>query len=60
LFLLQLTWADLATGMRLGGLKDKYGADVLKDFPHLKDLLDRTSNLPNIKHWLETRPKTAM
>ena len=34
--------------------------DVLKPFPLLVDHYNRVMNIPEIKAWIEKRPKTAM
>merc|ERR1711970_265433 len=51
------TWADLHTFMYISDLPDKSG---LKSFPKLANLVERVGNIPNIKHWVETRPVTSM
>ena len=56
--LFQLTWADIAVAQLLSGLKDRIGANILDSTPRLATLVDTTMNLPNIKKWIETRPKT--
>ena len=60
IFNFQLTWADIGVSMVLTGLKEKMGDDLLKPFSHLVTLRDHVYNLPNIKNWVETRPKTDM
>jgi hypothetical protein len=55
-----LTWADIGVAMVVTGLKEKVGDEALTAFPHLSALRDHVYGLPNIKHWVETRPKTDM
>merc|ERR1712243_484953 len=51
------TWADLHTFMYVSDLPNK---DVMKSFPKVANLVERVGNIPNIKHWVETRPVTSM
>ena len=51
------TWADLHTFMYVSDLQNK---DVIKSFPKIVNLVERVGNIPNIKHWVETRPVTSM
>jgi len=51
-----LTWADTHTYMYLDGL-DKA---VLDKFPKLAALKEMVGNVPNIKAWVESRPKTDL
>ncbi len=53
-------WADIGAAMVVTGLKEKVGDEALTAFPHLSALRDHVYGLPNIKHWVETRPKTDM
>jgi hypothetical protein len=46
--------------MVVTGLKDRVGDEAIKPFPHLSALREHVYGLPNIKHWIETRPKTDM
>jgi hypothetical protein len=50
-------WADIGVAMVMTGLKEKVGDEALTAFPHLRD---HVNGLPDIKHWVETRPKTEM
>ncbi|XP_023338893.1 glutathione S-transferase 1 [Eurytemora carolleeae] len=52
----QLTWADLQLFNILDALKVLIPAPV-EDLPLLKDLEDRVADIPNVKKWIETRPK---
>ena len=54
---LQLTWADLAFFGFLSMLADKFSFK-LKDATHLNQLVVRVGEIPNIKKWVEERPKT--
>jgi glutathione S-transferase len=53
-----LTWADIAVAHLLSGLKDRIGGDILNGTKTLEAFVDDVINLPNIKNWIETRPKT--
>ena len=52
-----LTWADLQLFQCLDFYKSLVPSAVDK-FPKLKDLACRVGELPNIKHWMKTRPAT--
>jgi len=56
----QLTYADIGVAMVVTGLKERVGEEAIRPFPHLSALRDHVYGLPNIKHWIETRPKTDM
>lgn len=53
-----MTWADLAYYGYFSFLIEKFGEDFLKEAPLLKALVERIEALPNIKKWVESRPKT--
>ena len=58
-FSLQLSWADLfytAASEMFSGLLE---TDVNKDYPELRKLVEKVRSLPNIKAYIETRPKTV-
>merc|ERR1711988_1848395 len=55
----KLTWADLHVfaffdKMRLDN------AELLDDFPTVKNLLERVEEMPNISRWLQSRPSSLM
>merc|ERR1712004_869374 len=52
-----LTWADLHVYMYATDGMDKA---VLAKFPKLANLVERVGNVPNIKTWVESRPKTDL
>lgn len=52
------TWADLVVADFVHGIKD-FGCSMA-DCPKLKGLVESVMSQPNIKKWVETRPKTAM
>ncbi|XP_046646245.1 glutathione S-transferase 1-like isoform X1 [Daphnia pulicaria] len=56
----ELTWADLAYYGYFAFLVEKFGEDFLKDAPLLKALIAMVEALPNIKKWVESRPKTEI
>jgi len=51
-----LTWADTHVFMYLSDLDQA----VLEKFPKLAGLKERVGNVPNIKAWVESRPKTDL
>nr|QTW43623.1 GSTsigma3a [Eurytemora affinis] len=53
-----LTWADLMI-FAYGDLLKDMNAAALNGFPVITDLLRRIAEIPNIKKWLETRPKSS-
>merc|ERR1712062_609423 len=52
-----LTWADLHVYMYATDAVDKA---VLAKFPKLANLTERVGNVPNIKAWVGSRPKTDL
>merc|ERR1712133_237931 len=51
-----LTWADIIVFMYLGDLpKEAY-----EKYPKLTNLYERVGAIPNIKAWVENRPKTNL
>merc|ERR1711894_603064 len=50
-------WADLHVYMYATDAVDKA---VLAKFPKLANLVERVGNVPNIKTWVESRPKTDL
>jgi len=54
-----LTWADIAVAAFLSAVQARMG-EVLVGAPALAALVTKTMNLPNIKKWIEIRPKTEM
>jgi glutathione S-transferase len=53
----KLTWADIVYAAYTGMLTTFAGKDVNKDRPELKKLVDKVHAIPNIKAYLEKRPK---
>jgi len=56
----ELTWADLAFADFFSGLEARYGEAIFGDHKSLKEHIHRVMSLPNIKKWVENRPKTEM
>merc|ERR1712215_438485 len=56
----QLTWADIAVYHSLEMFKGRLREPNLQECPNLQKLVETVKNLPNIKKWEETRPKTEM
>ncbi|XP_017881706.1 glutathione S-transferase-like [Ceratina calcarata] len=53
----QLSYADLFFAAISDSLTTAYEAEITKDHPHLKCLKEKILAIPNIKAWLEKRPK---
>ncbi|XP_076654961.1 glutathione S-transferase S4 [Halictus rubicundus] len=53
----QLTYADLFFVAISDSLTTAYEADITKDHPNLKALIDKILSIPRIKAWVEKRPK---
>ncbi|OAD57200.1 Glutathione S-transferase S1 [Eufriesea mexicana] len=56
----KLTWADLHYAAQSETLSGMLQHDVNKDHPELKKLVEKVRSLPNIKSYLESRPKTVI
>ena len=55
-----MTYADIAYyAYFTTPVMDKLGGGVLKNSPHLKSLVERVGNIPNIKKYVESRPETT-
>ena len=52
-----LSWVDIQGYVLLDNLKNLFGIN-LSDYPELQKLYDEVAGQPNIKKWIETRPKT--
>lgn len=57
---LQITWADLAYYSFFSPMMERLGEAILDSTPHLKKLVAHVGNIPQIKKYVETRPKTAL
>jgi len=56
---MQLTWADLAYYSFLVPMGEHFGENlIMGSYPHVKKLCDRIGNIPQIKKYVESRPKT--
>ncbi|XP_065898854.1 glutathione S-transferase 1-like [Dysidea avara] len=53
----KLSWVDIHAFNLIDGISKKFGVN-LADYPELKKLVDEVGSQPNIKKWIETRPKT--
>ncbi|XP_065898846.1 hematopoietic prostaglandin D synthase-like [Dysidea avara] len=53
----KLSWVDIQGYYLLDGLAAKFGVN-LADYPVLQKFHDDVAAVPNIKKWVETRPKT--
>lgn len=53
-----LTWADIYLAHILQNVELIYGVKFLDEFPALKSLSETVFSTPQIKKWVETRPKT--
>ena len=52
-----MTWADLGYFAFLSMVSDRH-ATLLNDVPHLQNYVERIGNIPAVKQWVMTRPKT--
>ena len=57
--LFQMTWADIALAAMLDRVM-LHHAEALENFPTLKDHMIKINESPNIKTWMENRPKTKV
>lgn len=58
---MQVTWADLAYYSILVPMAEMHGEELILDStPHVKKLCDQVGDIPQIKKWVESRPKTAI
>jgi len=55
----ELTWADIVVAEFLSVLQDGFSADALKDHNDLKQFVEKVQNLPQLKTYIASRPKTA-
>jgi len=53
----KVSWADIVL---YHFVKELPAQDALKDAPKVAGVVERVANLPNIKKWVETRPKTSL
>jgi glutathione S-transferase len=53
----KVSWADIVL---YHFVKELPSQDALKDAPKVAAVVDGVANLPNIKKWVETRPKTSL
>lgn len=57
----QLTWADMAYYSLFAPMAEMYGEEIiLPNSPQLKKLCDQIGEIPQIKKYVESRPKTAI
>ena len=55
-----LTWADIAVAVTLDGLGNFFSNEWKESSPDMVAFIDRVFSQPNIKKWIDTRPKTEM
>ena len=55
---LKVTYADFALALLVGGVVGAGFGDTVDKFPKIQALQQAVENLPNIKAWIEKRPKT--
>ncbi|XP_076765814.1 glutathione S-transferase S4 [Xylocopa sonorina] len=53
----QLSYADLFFVAIADSISTAYEAEITKDTPHLRSLKEKVLAIPNIKAWVEKRPK---
>lgn len=56
----QLSWGDLYFVGLSDYLAAMIGYDFFEKYPNLKQLRDNVVSLPNIKKWIERRPKSDL
>nr|QCC89045.1 glutathione S-transferase sigma 2 [Meteorus pulchricornis] len=56
----KLSWVDILYAAYCDYLSNALGFDVNKDYPELKKLVDKIRATPNIKAYIEKRPKTHL
>lgn len=56
----QLSWADFLWAAYCDYLGFVLGGDPNKDHPELKKLVEKVRSLPNVKAYIEKRPKTQL
>lgn len=54
-----LTWADIYLAHMIQNTELVVGANLAKNFGAIQALVDNVFNRPDIKSWVENRPKTA-
>jgi len=55
----QITWADIIVAEFLSVLQDCFDPQALKDHSDLKKYVETVQNVPQLKKYIEGRPKTA-
>jgi len=55
-----LSWADILVAHYLEFFESAADPNILVPYPNLKKLKDTVYGLPQVKAWVEKRPKTAM
>jgi len=53
----QLTWADIVTFNILQSIQTN-NTDIMDGYPKLQAFMTKVADMPNIKAWIEKRPKT--
>lgn len=56
----QITWADLAYYSLFAPMVELHGEAIIQKSPRLKSHIDRVGNVPQIKKYVENRPKTTL
>lgn len=60
LFTVQLSYADIFFVAISDTLSFAYESDITEDKPHLKALREKVLEIPNIKAYVEKRPKLPL
>jgi len=55
----KLTWADLYLANFMQIWTENHGKDLLANCPTLEKHMNKIINIPEIKEWIEKRPKTG-
>ncbi|KAK9506981.1 hypothetical protein O3M35_008820 [Rhynocoris fuscipes] len=54
-----LTWADLFITALIEPIEEEMGEKISAKYPNLHKLIEKVRSIPNIKKWIEKRPKSA-
>ena len=55
----KLSWVDIQAYTIFDGVATNFGVNLV-DYPEINKLVDVVASQPNIKKWIEIRPKTDM
>jgi len=55
----KLSWVDIQGYTLFDAITTMYAINLM-DYPEIQKLVDAVGSQPNIKKWIETRPKTDL